>query len=86
VVPETWTRLTSLSPVPGRGLQPVPLTCQRPLAVAKTGLSQLADASFQDTLHPILKPCCTIADLVGSHQINIAHLAEAIQYRPWRQV
>ena len=32
--------------------------------------------------HRVLKLACTIADLVGSDEIETTHFAEALQYRP----
>ena len=51
------------------------------LKVAMQQLSMSARA-----FHRILKLARTIADLAGSERIETAYLAEAIQYRPRRQV
>ena len=56
-----------------------------------TGQSLMRSAMQQLQLsarafHRILKISRTIADLAGSERIETAHLAEALQYRPRRQL
>jgi magnesium chelatase family protein len=46
----------------------------------KTAMAQLQLSAR--AYHRVLKLARTIADLVGSEAILLAHLAEAIQYRP----
>ena len=60
-------------------------------AVDEAGRSLLRAAMQQlhmsaRAYHRILKTARTIADLAGSEQIQTAHLAEAIQYRPRRSL
>jgi magnesium chelatase family protein len=51
--------------------------CQGLMRVTMTQLNLSARA-----YHRILKLARTIADLAGSEEIQSAHLAEALQYRP----
>lgn len=46
----------------------------------RTAMSQLQLSAR--AYHRVLKLACTIADLAGIDQIQSAHLAEALQYRP----
>ena len=75
------------------------LTCNADMGPAEVGQFCDVDAAGKALLraamqqlhmsarayHRILKLARTIADLAGSEQIQTAHLAEAIQYRPRRQ-
>jgi magnesium chelatase family protein len=53
-------------------------------SLLKVAMQQLAMSAR--AFHRVLKLARTIADLAGSERIETAHLAEAIQYRPRRQV
>ncbi|MFQ6016171.1 MAG: YifB family Mg chelatase-like AAA ATPase [Anaerolineae bacterium] len=53
-------------------------------SLLRAAMQQLAMSAR--AFHRILKLARTIADLAGSEQIETAHLAEAIQYRPRRQL
>jgi magnesium chelatase family protein len=68
-----------------------PAEIRRFCQVDETGKSLLKAAMQQMHLsarayHRVLKLGRTIADLAGSEHIQTAHIAEAIQYRPRRQV
>ncbi len=52
--------------------------------LVKSAMQQLQMSAR--AFHRILKLSRTIADLAGGERIETAHLAEAIQYRPRRQV
>ena len=49
-------------------------------SLVRTAMQQLQMSAR--AFHRILKLARTIADLAGSERIEVAHLAEAIQYRP----
>jgi len=53
-------------------------------SLLKAAMQQLAMSAR--AFHRVLKLARTIADLAGSERIETSHLAEAIQYRPRRQV
>ena len=53
-------------------------------SLLKAAMQQLAMSAR--AFHRVLKLARTIADLAGSERIETAHLAEAIQYRPRRQM
>jgi len=49
-------------------------------SLMRVGMTQLNLSAWG--YHRVLKLACTIADLAGSEDIQSAHLAEALQYRP----
>lgn len=59
-----------------------------PLDEAGRSLMKAAMTRFQlsaRSFHRVLKTARTIADMAGSEQIQVPHLAEALQYRPKQQ-
>ncbi len=52
-------------------------------ALMRNAMNQLGMSAR--AFHRVLKLARTIANLAGTEQIQAAHLAEAIQYRPRRQ-
>ena len=52
-------------------------------ALMRTAMNQLGMSAH--AFHRVLKLARTIEDLAGAEQIQAAHLAEAIRYRPRRQ-
>ena len=54
------------------------ISCARGLVRSAMGQMNLSARGY----HRALKLARTIADLAGSEQIQAAHLAEALQYRP----
>ena len=52
-------------------------------SLMRTAMAQLGMSAR--SFHRVLKLSRTIADLAGAEQIQAAHLAEALQYRPRRQ-
>ncbi len=53
-------------------------------ALMRTAMAQLGMSAH--AFHRVLKLASAIADLAGAEQMQAVHLAEAIQYRPRRQM